>query len=660
MTSYDAQIANVHGKNAPDSFDPSTGRPPADFVVSRNLLGEPMSYFSDLSWDLSAYHERNYAKLNFQFWKGGDSPLRLAIAEELRWIMFLLIWRHPMGRKLSVNTLRSRLSAMRCLARRASARGLTIREAMLDRAFMHNAKKTHALSLKTILGCLDFLGPQNSGFVIADGILSALSKGASAYSDRLKQTVPIPTRIYSSILSTLSSEIEKLSAVVEKITALYARVKSGRYVGMTLLSQARLGAQTQEQTFSELLHEFGLAEFWNATGQPETLIAFSNLMGDFQVLLSLLIQAYTGMRAREVMYLPFDCLQVSKRDGDARDHYIVVGTTTKLNHGKEKWTHWITNDAAAEAIRIAQQLAQVIYASEGVSPIGRRKKGAKVFLFPCVNCDGRERNVVGPGARPSVLKIDPSVRSILSPIIQDADQLELFAIDPNRAWDDEEQFKVGAAWRLQTHQLRRSLALYAQSSGLVSLPSLKRQLQHITIEMSLYYAKGSAFALNFIGEKAGRDEKHFGYEWQEAQPVSQYLAYAASILLSNESEIFGGHGQWLKTRMRDQNGQIMIDREETMKSFQKGEIAYRPTPLGGCVNPGPCDENPLNVLSVECIGGDCRNLLANRRKVERVILVKMNTIKKLKLADPHCAELRIEKGELRVLQAALVRAEKLG
>ena len=61
--------------------------------------------------------------------------------------------------------------------------------------------------------------------------------------------------------------------------------------------------------------------------------------------------------------------------------------------------------------------------------------------------------------------------------------------------------------------------MYAHRSGLVTLPTLKRQLQHITQEMSMYYARGSAFAKGFIDT----DKTHFAKEWAEAQGLSGYL-----------------------------------------------------------------------------------------------------------------------------------------
>src|SRR5258706_10613078 len=128
-------------------------------------------------------------------------------------------------------------------------------------------------------------------------------------------------------------------------------------------------------------------------------------------------------------------------------------------------------------------------------------------------------------------------RVLLQPIIEEADLRELEQIDPHRAWRSEERFKPGIPWTFTSHQLRRSLALYAQRSGLVSLPSLRRQLQHVTEEMSRYYARGSTGAKDLIGD----NKHHFGCDWQDAQPVSAAMSYLQNVLLTDEV-LFGAHG----------------------------------------------------------------------------------------------------------------------
>ncbi|WP_446918805.1 hypothetical protein, partial [Klebsiella pneumoniae] len=109
--------------------------------------------------------------------------------------------------------------------------------------------------------------------------------------------------------------------------------------------------------------------------------------------------------------------------------------------------------------------------------------------------------------------------SWLNIMITKEDIFELKRIDPFRDWDSESKFNIGQYWPLQTHQLRRSLALYASKSGLVTLSSLRRQLQHLSAQMTLYYSRGSAFAQDLIAN----DKLHFAAEYQETQNYTQAL-----------------------------------------------------------------------------------------------------------------------------------------
>ena len=112
--------------------------------------------------------------------------------------------------------------------------------------------------------------------------------------------------------------------------------------------------------------------------------------------------------------------------------------------------------------------------------------------------------------------------------------------------------------------------LNLKSVELVSIPSLRRQLKHITNEMSTYYAKGSSYAQNLINQ----EKDHFGKEWQETQSISSALSYIANVLLSEEP-LVGGHGNWVEHRLKNnKNTVIMESREETIKRFKKGELSH--------------------------------------------------------------------------------------
>jgi hypothetical protein len=199
------------------------------------------------------------------------------------------------------------------------------------------------------------------------------------------------------------------------------------------------------------------------------------------------------------------------------------------------------------------------------------------------------------------------------------------------------------------------LALYAQRSGLVTLPSLKRQLQHITQEMSLYYCRGSAFAASFIGDDSV-DKPDFGKEWQATQPVSQFFSYVAHVLMTDET-LFGGHPHWLKHRRSDDGGKVIFDRDATLMRFQKGELAYRETILGGCVKVDDCDKNPLDILHVGCLASHCKNLVGNKKKLERVVAAQARLVGNLSKIDPASTEYRFELSNLTTLKTVSANLE---
>jgi hypothetical protein len=233
----------------------------------------------------------------------------------------------------------------------------------------------------------------------------------------------------------------------------------------------------------------------------------------------------------------------------------------------------------------------------------------------------------------------------LLPEIKESDIKELEEIDPHRAWRSEEKFQVGKPWPLSSHQFRRSLAIYASKSGYVSLPSLRRCLQHITNEMAIYYANGSAFAKDLITN----NRNHFAREYQKSQPESQALAYIAHVLLSDE-RLFGPHGEWVERHDRLKNSTLSSNsRQETIRKFKKGEISYRETHLGGCTELRPCDKQAMRSI-IGCL--DCNQSVIKLSKLNRLIKIQESLVEKL---PPSTMERKTENSDLEALHAYKAR-----
>jgi integrase len=587
------------------------------------------------------------------------TPETEALLFELKWVMYLVIWRKR-GTPYSYQTISHYLKVGRAMARYCLERSMSVVDILGNKDHLIGfavAEKTMTLSkdLAGLLSLLAKLGEMETGYRIpGEGVHQRLLKMRREYSSELAQHPPLPTRIYSTVIATLSKETAEFEAIKYQYLKAIDRVLDDPLAGVSEGRQfviAKLAGTKRNPdalTFEQLIDEYGIRDYMENRRLHKSIRGLSNGLHGLQLALRLTVQLYTGMRAEEAAALMVGCLKEEKRG--KLTHYVVQGVTTKLNHGQQKAAKWVTSSEAARAIRLAEHLALYIAKTGGV----QSADAIELPLFISVGylpLLGDRLRPQSPRLVAPKLDLDKALwlRSRIQPAIAEEDIRELEQIDPHRAWRSEKQFRIGQPWALTSHQLRRSLALYAQRSGLVSLPSLRRQLQHITEEMSRYYARGSQFAKNFIGP----DKKHFGYEWQEAHPVSSALSYILNVLISDDV-LFGGHSNWVDHRFRRGNDHILVDREATIERFKKGELAYRETLLGGCTNTDECDQVALRWLDVNCVSG-CKNLVGRLPKLDRVIAAQSHLLSKL---DPGSIQYRTEKADLDVLIDARERIQK--
>ena len=599
------------------------GVPPVDFVVARRLDGSVASRYGDSSWDLTAYHAHGKALiLRFKGDTAQVSDAEAALQEEVRWLIFLLMWCSPIS--LSVQTLSGYFYGYRALSRFALIAGVSIKEILSNAELLQQASAALLPSvlprLNSTISFLHQLGPEVVGFeVVVGDALRRMQAIVREYQSNSKQHPPLPTRVYAHLLTALNREMEDFNRVAGEFFGVLA--EHLRDYSPT----PRIGIEVN------IPHDVGT--YLTRKALPHSAYGLCSALKYVQMYAKLQIQAYTGMRDQEAGTLPYHCVRVERIDN--RDHSVIHGWSTKFNRGKRKAAKWVTAPQGVTAIGIAQRIADIVYDMLGISitqssplfvhlrylPFDEQTKkyNGKSVAFASLTISGRQ------GAEWA---------SILFPTIEPGDLQELEHIDPHRAWNAEPSFALGTRWPFTSHQLRRSLALYAQRSGLVSLPALKRQLQHITEEMSRYYARGSAFAEDFLKEQGD----HVGRDWQEAAPVSAALSYMLNVLYSDEV-LFGGHVQWVDRNLRNTDGTVLADREVTLKRFKKGELAYRETIMGGCTNPEGCKTAAINVLDIECVAG-CMNMVGRLSNLERVITVQERFVASLPLGSvEHTTEL---------------------
>lgn len=652
--SYHPNIILPQGAVAPDDYIFNSSLIPEDnFVVSRDKDGKTVSVYGDASWDRTPYSPNGKTSwLRFPFWKlNSMDSLQKSIHKDAKWIMFIIMW-YRKGMPLSYSVLQKHTMFLQVLAEYCYSKNISF----ID--FFNNIKeieeftnfsksKTYLSNLSIILSELRKIPIEANNYNIASPKKFAfLKENLATKKNGLKQTVPIPTRIYSELISNVNKEIEDFLSISDNFFKLIRKYINSPFYGKSKSIIQKHNSKNPDNkiqtqpSFLEILSEHGLEDYFKKNELVMKTPGLGYLISNIQFLIKLQIHIFTGMRDAEVDNLPYDCLEKTATSGIS--HYLIKGYTTKFNNGLRKEVRWVTSKEGYTAIQNAQKIADLIYSSLKVKKISENKPlFISTAYLPFAGSKLKNTTFTPSDFRTSRYSF---LLKKISPIIEEQDIVELENIDLHRAWRSEKDYQIGNRWPIRTHQLRRSLALYAQRTGLVSLPSLRRQLKHITNEMSTYYARGSSYAQNLINQ-----EDHFGKEWQEAQPVSSALSYIANVLLSEE-QLVGGHGNWVEHRLKSNKNTVIIEsREETIKRFKKGEMAYKETLLGGCTKIGSCDQPALNWLNTDCLTRGCKNMVCNTSKLEKIIIAQEKLVNSL---DEETLEYRTEKADLDALKSA--------
>lgn len=610
---------------------------PVDLVVSRAASGEVASRFGDAAWDMGFMSTDGSVRQTLHFYKS-DEPDSSDLANRIRQQQKALMWLHIDAGKLRAwVTLRNTNLALGKWCAWAEHKGVDLYGLLSNPLAVAEYSKELNVNyvwltssvIRTLWRHRQQLGaPMDLHLQVLRQALNIESSSRKDY----RQTPLIPSRVYCAILGALNREMDQIEAELDVLLEAYA---TGRQVS----SQAPDGL-TQAQRYSyrarqlqEVAH--GMQKLGYDPKQGETLDNFIvGRINQHQMTLILAVVAYTGMRKSEVCILPLDnCLKPFEFLGST--HYELTGSTHKLNQGVKCSASWVTSREGVRATQLAQRIGRVI-AEHHDTPA---PQGQQPLLFGAVNKPYRKKT------DKSFHVTIVAARLRLCPVIGAQDMVELDRLELERGWE-RDGIEVGQPWPLALHQLRRSLAVYAHRSGMVSLPALKAQLQHITQEMSAYYAAGFSKATNLVF-----DQQHISHAWQAAKAESSYFAYVLGLLFSDD-EIMGQGA----TRLAD-----VVERrtkEETLALFEQGKLAYRETVLGGCISTEACKTDPLDPIPYDCLETNCVNMVVLGKRLDLVIKSQESAVAVLQKTEPGSVEHRMEARTLEVLLKARCNLKK--
>ncbi len=617
--------ATAHAQECPTFF-------PADMPVSYDAAGNVVSRYGYYSWNLSSMSPDGTSALTLHFFET-DASSATSLTQLIREQQKGLMWLHmDAGKKRAPMTMRQTNLALNTWCGMAARRGVDLYTLLTNPEWV--AQGAEALNVnyidltssvvKTLWRHSKQLGAPAD--IQLKALRDRLNKEARGRPGT-RQTPLIPSRVYCAILAALDERISLIEGEIDMLLDVYASHRAASHHATENATPAQQGA------FPDVLESMKGLGYKPVSGANLDDFIVGRL-SEHQLALMLVVVAFSGMRFGEVSILPLENVLV-EFEYMGSVHFELHGDTHKLKGGVKHSTSWITSHQGARAVRLAQRIAQSIQQQYGKPP----KAGQKALLFPST---GNPYKRVANSNKDRDLY---SLRELVCPKIEQSDITELDCLELARGWERDD-IEVGKRWPLAFHQLRRSLAVYAHRSGMVSLPALKAQLQHITQEMTAYYADGFSRAVNLVFDK-----EHFSHEWQVAKAESSYFAYAMAVLFSDE-DLLGRGVQRIANTVESRS------REATLRLFKENKLAYRETPLGGCVSTEACKTDPLEPIPYDCLETNCVNQVVFGKRLEHVIRFQEMAVATLENEDKGSVEHRLEVRHLEILHKARERLTK--
>ncbi len=602
---------------------------PVNLIVSRNKNGSSLSVVGDNVWyapPVTACGTNFSLSFNFRvnnlLVEGEvDRAMNELRTEEAKKLMLFLMFLRGGGHR-GWSQLGNMLVVIKKICVFAEKTNISIRDVLIDSDALGKVliSESRCLRNQAVTLLNHFSEPRFNtvmGFEVAEPrFWNELVSEKMKFRKNYKQTAPFPMRIYSELISSVGDELDEIENHADNIMAALSCAFG------VFKNRGKFSESAREGIYLNIISKYSLSKFMTDRGYSITIPGLCAVFsGIFQVC-KLQIHLFSGMRSHEARHLPFHCMNILEV-GHGRRHCIIEGVTTKFERGAARSAEWITTEKEGfRAIKIAQKFSQVIYSYMNINPRSEKNIRERYPLFVSLShlpWVGRGYGISDNEIHPATLcfhNCTEELKNRICPIIREEDIAELEEIDQFRAWDSDREFRVGERWLVKMHQCRRSLALYANASGIVRLSTLRQQLQHITNEMAMYYAKGSVYAKNFLALRNENQGHKFASEWRSGGEEAAALSFKKEVLESDEP-LWGPSGTYYS--LLKKRGEV-ISVEDVKQQVKLGRLSYRTTPLGGCTNPNPCLKNKgLRMIDISCAEENCKHLVGKRSKIFQVI-----------------------------------------
>lgn len=658
---FQIHCANPDPLQAPDTTEHVSKRGiDPDYVIARDKEGKVLSQFKHNIWDLRVYGAQ--CTFNFESWwdaktQGPMDTLARKLTDEIKTICWLCIFETTTnaGRSRGMSHVQQVMIILRAIAKMAHGLGIQMITAFSSAQFQVALRSSIAnmdqgfASPKVLIALFQDLAywHQISTFecdiarLVPETELTNLLKllqSKHRLTEDLTECHPlIPTRLFGKLIG---GALEQLKAAEHYLPNLEAYIKAvnadpnlgvgARQDYMNNLKrvmkfypdrtvQSWRDTKGHSLSTAKTLERFGLTSYAEKVGFRD-LASIDGHITHLQVLCIFLIHAFSGMRTSEVKVMPFNSTINPNIKGFGTLPIFVSHLQKFAQRGHfSRPQVWATSEEGLYAVRIAKQLSRLRWFR--THAIGKTlPNNIPLFVGSGVNNTSPQIHYSLPIA--TITFATASWRAAcqsLGLIIEEEDMEELRLFDAFRAWDENKNIAVGKIWPLTSHQFRRSVAVYASRSGMVSLPTLKTQFKHLSEVMTALYSENSTFAQNFLIDENGVpfDNGSVLMSFRDAVAFNTSVRFHEQVIQS-ERHLIGPIGAEIQ-RAKDKNSlpKIFQSREETQMAVRQGRFNFKETPVGGCVLKGSCPHFAIDLV-LPCTSG-CEHAILKPEKLATYI-----------------------------------------
>ena len=643
-------IISAQTFNSKGGFDGET-------IISRAADGSIVSRFKDRSWDFSGLAD--VASRNAIMYFDHDEKL----ADEVKTLINLVMIT-PTKTQFSIDRCFVFYSLLKRIAQFSISEEATVKSLFNTKGGVRLVKLFQdevpysAETLATISECLKFMSLQGEfehGYKsLSRGTLSQLNKITRAYTQGIKQSPVVPSRILKTIYIDTISEYECLQPVLNELIKMQSEIELHPMIGIASSSQKTRCQDFCGTSFGlldvtyptnyDLGGKYPLARDYlnNHFSSDKNTLQVDEFEFDVKYDRSAVLHAinyiqrvcqdmiilFTGMRSIEARLLPYFGSKETIVDGVK--YWLIYGFAAKKRTDTPPFEMWVTNEYGYKAFQTAKRIADLHYRRNQRAPVETIPDGEFTpELSPLFLRDGGEidkRNY-------SNLKT-PALKNSYLMTQEDMDELKM--IDPHRSWDGDPDYVVGNPFPFELRLVRRSVAFFASASG-VRVVDLKNQLHHLFDSQTFYYCSGSGRANPFL-----KNRDSFASFFNQVKHEAEAFSFITEVInfdgkLLGVSAEYAERNDWYHTTIRGE------ERSETIMRIKRGEFAYTQTHVGGCKTVTPCKLRALGSLTA-CLS--CKDAVIKPVKLTNAIKDQAQLVDGL---NPDRLEFRTEIEELFIM-----------